>query len=250
MDFTRVQPAARPIVEPAANVYLRHLHPWLLGIVLHGSAYKGGYIPGSSDVDFKLYLRDDAFVDEEALSLPLALAIQRDLLPIDCTPFRAIQSYALPPRNLQRFTAPVPGSYLVLYGELPVAEATADEVLTSDRQRLTNLQPVPARLSAALIDHGERRLSREARLICTDVWPTLIAMISVMSNDPFRAWNMNKLKAVELLPANTSTGAAIREFYAAALAYYPAEANSEDGLRLIELGVAFLQAVKDWWAQQ
>ena len=51
LDLSGVQPEARPIVEAASAVYLQHLRPWLLGLLLHGSALKGGYIPGCSDID-------------------------------------------------------------------------------------------------------------------------------------------------------------------------------------------------------
>ncbi len=47
---------ARVIVEAAAAIYLRHTQPWFIGLVVHGSALKGGFIPGCSDIDFQLFL--------------------------------------------------------------------------------------------------------------------------------------------------------------------------------------------------
>ena len=54
-------PEARPIAAAAAAVYMRHTRPWFIGLVAHGSAVKGGFIPGCSDVDLQLYLDDAAF---------------------------------------------------------------------------------------------------------------------------------------------------------------------------------------------
>ena len=51
LDVSRVTPEARPIVEKAAAVYLKHTASWFVGLVIHGSAMKGGFIPGCSDVD-------------------------------------------------------------------------------------------------------------------------------------------------------------------------------------------------------
>ena len=61
LNLSGVQPVARPIVEAASTVYLRHVRPWLIGLMIHGSALKGGFIPGCSDIDLRLYLEDAAF---------------------------------------------------------------------------------------------------------------------------------------------------------------------------------------------
>ncbi len=47
LNLAGVQPEARPIVEAACTVYLRHTRPWLIGLVIHGSALKGGFIAGT-----------------------------------------------------------------------------------------------------------------------------------------------------------------------------------------------------------
>jgi len=49
-------PEAKPIVQEAAAVYLKHTDPWFVGLVVYGSAVKGGFIPGCSDIDLQLYL--------------------------------------------------------------------------------------------------------------------------------------------------------------------------------------------------
>ena len=51
LDLAHVQPEARAIVERAARVYVAHTRPWLVGLLLHGSAVNGGFILGCSDVD-------------------------------------------------------------------------------------------------------------------------------------------------------------------------------------------------------
>ena len=54
LDLAHVQPEARAIVERAARVYVAHTRPWLVGLLLHGSAVNGGFILGCSDVDFHI----------------------------------------------------------------------------------------------------------------------------------------------------------------------------------------------------
>ena len=61
LDFAPIIPEAQEIVRAAAIAYLRHLGQWCIGVVIHGSALKGGNIPGCSDVDFQVYLETQAF---------------------------------------------------------------------------------------------------------------------------------------------------------------------------------------------
>ncbi len=56
IDISGMVPEARPIVQEAAAVYLKYTQPWFVGLIAHGSAVKGGFIPGCSDIDFQLYL--------------------------------------------------------------------------------------------------------------------------------------------------------------------------------------------------
>src|SRR5438046_546402 len=93
-DTSRLVPEARLIVEAAAASYLRHTHPWFIGLVVHGSALKGGFIPGCSDIDFQLFLDEHAFGGLGELPFATCLAIQRDLVQIDPAPFRYIQGKA------------------------------------------------------------------------------------------------------------------------------------------------------------
>ncbi len=52
------------------------------GIVLHGSAAKGGSIPGFSDIDFMVFLSPDCFDEQGALPDELAFAIQERIGPL------------------------------------------------------------------------------------------------------------------------------------------------------------------------
>lgn len=60
-DVSALVPEARPIAHAAAGVYLRHAEPWFVGLLAHGSALKGGFIPDCSDIDFQLYLDPAVF---------------------------------------------------------------------------------------------------------------------------------------------------------------------------------------------
>lgn len=73
LDLSHVVPAAKPIVEAAARVYHRYTEQWLLGLLIHGSALKGGFIPGYSDIDLQVYLRSEAFTIYGQLPLEICM---------------------------------------------------------------------------------------------------------------------------------------------------------------------------------
>ncbi len=248
-DTSRLTPEARPIVETAAAIYLRHTQSWFVGLVLHGSALKGGFIPGCSDIDFQLYLDDKDFAIPDGIPLETCLSIQREISQVDPAPFRYIQCYPLSNTLPEGHAGPVPGAYLLLTGRLPVAEATRSQLQKSARERIAVLNPVPQYILGCLLEHGNGRLSHNIRWLCTDVWPTVYQMLILQGHDPFSIWRLPKPQAIALLPLDTPLGYTIRAFYQAAQSYYPSEKSVEKGLAVIETGIAFLQSVKAWWRE-
>jgi hypothetical protein len=248
LDLSDVQPEARPILEQAARVYIAHTRPWFEGLLAHGSAVKGGFIPGCSDIDLKLYLRDELFEGCSHLPLELSVAIHRELATIDPAPFSYIQCDAVPVgKPTSGEIGPVRGAYHLLAGRLPVPEATEGEIRESARKGLSELDPTSPPTVRALLDRGEGRLERHVRLLCTNVWPALSQVLVLQEPDPVRVWGLTKQQAIARLPADTPMGREIRRFHSALLAYYPTEASVESAFEVIESGIAFYQAVVEWW---
>lgn len=246
LNLSGVTPEARPIMAAAADIYLRHTRQWLVGLVAHGSAIKGGFIPGCSDVDLQLYLDDAAFAEDGHLPIGLCLAIQRDLAPINPAPFAYIQCYALPCRVPAGQVGPVPGAYAVLTGQIPVPEATASDLVRQARDTLTTTK-VDATLRdliTALLQHGDGKLERQVRLLCTDVWPALYSYLTLRSPDPLAIWRLPKDRAIALLSADEDAGQQIRAFHAALLRYHPSRRSITDALAIMEHGTSFLRAVR------
>jgi hypothetical protein len=238
---------ARPIAERAAAVYLEHTAPWFIGLIAHGSAVKGGTIPGCSDIDFQLFLEDPAFSWHGQLPLELGFAIRRDLVGIDLGPFRYIQCYPLKRRLGEGWVGPIPGTYHLVAGQLPVAEATAPQLCASASRALAELDPAPSYLMGKLLGPGDVRLARALRLLCTQVWPALYHVLTLQGDDPIATWCLNKAQALDCLPKDAALGPAARRFYRAVSDYYPAEDSLEGALAVIESGVACLAAAKSWW---
>ena len=251
IDVAPLVPEARPPALAAARAYLRRTRPWFVGLLVHGSALKGGFVPGCSDIDFQLFLSDGAFEPDGPLRLEIALAIQQDLAKIDPSPFQYIQGYAVPhrlmPGDAMGSVGPVPGTYHLLAGSLPVPEATAGQVRNQALARLAELHLRRFDVAPRLLDSGGGRLERTVRLLCTDVWPTLNRVLALRMDNPMAAWQLPKEKAVLLIPGSEPMGRDIRRFYTCVLEYYPAQESVELALKIVEQGVAFLHSAREWY---
>jgi hypothetical protein len=214
MNLDRVMPEARPIVRQAARVYEEYTRPWFIGLAIHGSAVKGGYIAGCSDIDFQLYLEDSAYN-------------AWGQLPVD--------------RGL------IPNAYQVVYGTAICPDATDADV---HRRALEHLQRLAQwRFPVnGLLDHGDGRLPRQIRLLCTQVWPALYDVLTMEFMHGTHIWAQTKTEAIQLLPAASPLGQAIRSFYQSVSRYYPQEDSLDGGLAVISTGVTFMELVKTWWS--
>jgi hypothetical protein len=248
-DVSGLVPEARSIVQQVAGVYMRHTAPWFIGLIAHGSAVKGGVIPNCSDIDFQLYLRDPAFSWQGQLPLELGCAIRRDLEGINLVPFRYVQCYLRRPEPDPNLVGPIPGAYHLVAGELPVSEATAQDLHRSARRALDELDTAPRFIMGKLLGPGGVRLERSIRLLCTKVWPVLYQVLTLydQESDPIRLWCLSKERAIRSLPHDTPLHDTIQAFHRTVWAYYPDEASLENALSVFQTGVAFLQAAADWW---
>ena len=248
LDLSGLVTEAGPIVQQVASVYLEHTAPWFIGLIVHGSAVKGGVVPNCSDIDFQLYLHDAAFSERGHLPLDLGIAVRRDLEGVDLGPFRYVQCYARRAQPEPGLVGPIPGAYHLVAGELPVPDATAEDLRLSARKALDELDPSPSFLISKLFGPGGVRLERNLRLLCTKVWPVLYQVLTLQEadTDPISLWCLPKAEAMDRLPHGSRLHEAIQAFYRAVQAYYPDEDSLEDALTLIQTGIAFLQSAADW----
>jgi hypothetical protein len=250
LDVSQLQAEAQAIVKAAAEVYIRHTRPWFVGLLAHGSALKGGFIPGCSDIDLQLYLDDAAFIAPGLLPLDLGKAIQRELAQIDPAPFQYIQCYPHGPHPPEGYVGPIPGAYQLIAGHLPVAEATDTQLRASARHALARLETRPSFVLRMLLQHGGGKIARQARLLCTVLWPTLYQVVALQQASAVEVWRQPKEQVISLLPAQSELSRTIRWFHRAVCAYYPEQNSVEGALELFESGFAFLKAAKSWWQNE
>ena len=193
----------------------------LVSIIAKGSAVKGGFIPGLSDVDLHVYLKPHAFIYSDFLKLEHALKLQEGIdslvqghdlggSPIQVIPINESQ----PPE----WSGPLPGTYILLYGDCdPEAPPTASQMLKQDLDVLIN--PTYAyKLINSFVDKTTDQLASYVRRLQPAVNPTLYRVLSLLTGAPFTVWKMTKfdvLDALDALPNSCGQRMAAlgREFY-------------------------------------
>lgn len=251
VDISGLQPEAREIVRPVGRIVVEHLGDQLITLVAHGSAVKGGFIAGCSDVDLTL-LVVPSLLDGDTRQLPLALAypLYGELSGIDLRPFRYLQVYTFPSgeHSSHRF---IPGAYHIVAGDPHVNLTSAAELRRSAHDALASLDPAAhvARISRQLLGRGSGAHSQELRYLCTDVWPVLYHTLTISEADPLAVWRLPKTEAIALTDAASEGGQTIRAFYAALLEHYAGGEALPSAYAAIEAGLAFLRAAATSYGQ-
>lgn len=246
-DVAPLKPEARPIARAAAMIYARYTDRWLIGLLAHGSALKGGYIPGCSDLDLQLYLSDEAFDADGRFPFAVGLSIQRELADVALGPFQYIQCYARRATPHGGWVGPIPGAYHMLYGHLPIPEATAAELRDSAQRALASLRITPDYIADGMLEYSRERLERHARLLCTDVWPLVFHILTLESADPIAVWRLPKTEAVPLTPETCDVRATAQAFLGVVCAAYERPFVAERFIALLAAGVTFRQAAVGWY---
>ncbi len=248
VDVGAVVDEAKAIVNKAAQVYIHQLGASFVGLVVFGSAVKGGCIPGSSDIDFLLYVDDGILSERGTLPLDLGVQIHLDLTRIDLGQFAYIQTHVISQGHPKPFVGPVPGAYQLVAGRLPVSEATSEELYRNAVRCLDELDPDLPFVTDGLLGHG--RINRTVRLLCNYVWPTLFNLLVLTGIEGIKVWNLTKEGAIAVVEGACGEVAAdISQFYQAVLRYYPLQSSASDAVAVIRHGCLFLASAKEWWGR-
>jgi len=223
------------------------------GIVLHGSAHKGGGIAGYSDIDFMVFLAPDCFDEQGDIPDDLVFAVQERIGPL---PWREAgylypQAYFYDANRLPDWwVGPVPGAYRILHGRLPPKAApTAERVRAASLRFLK--EEVPRAIAYNLhsfIDADDASFPRRVRLLGTSVTPAVFALATQHTDDVLALWALPKFDALALLErryADMEGPPLARRFYdLAAHLYGDDDFDADLGREAFRTGVRFLRWVE------
>jgi hypothetical protein len=221
-------------------------------IIQHGSSFKGGAIPGYSDIDLHVYLTPEGFGPGGRLTDETIFAFQERFssLPWDETGYAYPQVYFLDWRRMpEGWIGPPPGTYRDLFGRLPEDALPTEEEVR--RSSLAHLAAMPRYLAAEIdgfLDDTARSLPRRLRLLGTTLTPTIFALLAYDAANPFAVWAQSKFEALRQLEErypDAEGPAHARRFYEQVASIYGApEFDVVAAREAFRTGVRFLR-----WAE-
>lgn len=144
----------------------------------------------------------------------------------------------------------IPGTFQIVTGAPDVPIATGGELLAAARVALAKLDPgaARARISNALLNHGEGRLRRQLRWTCTDVWRLMYYVACVYLDDGLGAWQRTKHEVLAVLVGDPVLGDPIGHWFEAVTDHYANGETTESALAALSAAAAFYDAAGRWFA--
>lgn len=194
----------RPPMEPALREELSSrvldaathvLGDGLLAAVGKGSAYKGDFVPYYSDFDIHLFVDSTRvpMIDGRTPALRPAVAFQAAMGAIDPESYgvNSIQVFWVDGRNYpEDWTPPLPGTYWLIYGELPDELRLPSE--ESMRQKAIQFFPWARKQARALIgrflDKPNHAIAPLVRLLGTHLKPAAYQGAILLGANPYDVW--------------------------------------------------------------
>lgn len=247
-SLPNVQPEAREIVSRLVDLCERQFGPDLRTLVIHGSGAKGGIIPGSSDLDFVMIVTPDLLTPGGELPFDRAVAFHAELARIDPAPFLYLQGNVYAGGDAKA-TRLIPGTYHIALGDPDVPLATSDTLIASAHSALARFDPDAYRndRSNALLNHGEARLYRQVRWMCTDIWPMAFHIATLIEGDGLTAWRRTKHGTVAFLAQAPIVGGPLEGWLDAITRHHASGETTATALEALAVGVAFLDAASRWY---
>lgn len=173
-------------------------------VLLKGSTLKGDFIPGYSDLDLHSFLSPDVMVGRAAPRPELAMRFQASIGKLEPHDYgcNSFQLYFL---NYESYPAgwakPVPGSYVVLHGDLPpgFTDVTAHEYREHARAALARVPVIVAQLIERGIDKPDRSLPPVLRLAGIELKQATYAAASLLTDDPLLIWTLPRTEVLARL---------------------------------------------------
>jgi hypothetical protein len=194
-------------------------------------------------------VRPDLLTAHGALPLEIAIDLHRELARIDPAPFRYLQAYVRPAGSM---VGPgfIPGTFHIVTGVPDVPLATSEALLAAARKALAELDPeaARARISNALLNHGEGRLHRQLRWACTDVWPLMYQVACVDLGDGLAAWQRTKHEVRAILVDDPIVGSPLDRWFEVVTDHYANGESLESALAALSAAAGFYDAAALWFA--
>ena len=255
MGVEALPPALRgsltAVVRACRDAFGEHLQC----VIVKGSAVKGDFLPGYSDLDVHAFVHPDVLMSDRAPKLEYAMRFQEaigGLEPRDAGASQ-FQVYFLPAdRPAEDWAPAVPGSYEVVYGEAPAALANWRDFDYEGRakQSLARIPGDVRMLIERTLDKPNRSLPLYVRLAGTFVKGHAYSAAILASGDAGRALTMRTSELLQFLEDADPSLASVRRFFDFAADWDRVERDPAYAREAYRAAIEALDATQRWAASR
>lgn len=221
--------------------------------ILKGSVLKGDWIPYFSDLDVHAFV--EGVREDRSVHWTKAVALQERIGTIDPDEHQidSVQLILFPPEGYTPdMTPPPPGTYELLWGEVPATFAPPQVVehVATSRANLARLPGYLAAMSRSFWDKPDRSVARYARLAGTYLKGALYDVGQIVTEEP--AWVLaHRLDdLVALVGPAVGNEPELRAYYGLARRWREVRERPADCREMYALAMRALDAVIAWNARR
>ena len=239
------------VVEAAKAAFGEHLH----GVIVKGSALKSDgadFIPYYSDFDCHVFVASVAMRGPLAPRLDYALAFQERIGKIDPDDYQIGYCQVLffaESGYPDGWTRPLPETYRVAYGHVPVGfdAATSDEYIASAQATLRQLPARADGLIGGFIDRPDERITRDVRLLGTFLKPAAYAAATLLTGEPFRVWRSPLTDVLSIVEPTVCPSHGISRFFAGVREWRSVREDGDTLRQLLRVGIGAMDEIIAWY---
>lgn len=224
-------------------------------MIVKGSAVKGDYFPGYSDLDVHAFVGHDVLMSDRAPMLEYAMRFQEAIGGLEPRDARAsqFQVYFLPEdRPPEDWTPAVPGSYAIVYGEPPPALTNWRDFDYQGRAEMS-LAHIPSDVRMLIertLDKPNRALPAYVRLAGTFVKGHAYSAAILASGDAQQALTMRTPDLLQFLENTDPSLSSVRRFFEFATTWDLVERDPTYARDAYRAAIGALEAIQRWAASR
>jgi predicted nucleotidyltransferase len=227
----------------------------LVCVILKGSAVKGDFIPGYSDLDFHVFLKPEAIDGEKSPNLDDAITFQRLMGTINPQDFGASQFQVFflnAEKYPKEWLPPTAGTYKIVWGRTPPALQTLDDAtyVRYARQFLGNVDADKQNLIGRFIDKPNSRAPAIVRLLGTTLKGHLYSVSMLLLSQPKTALRMKLGSIIPLVEESIGSIGHISRFFAHVSDWSRIQETPELARDAFREGIAALEEISTWIHQK
>jgi len=220
-------------------------------VTLEGSAVKGDFLRGYSDLDFHIFVKPKAMDGERAPKVEEAIRFQKAFGAVNPEDYGAsqFQIYFI---NSEKYPSdwvpPIEGTYRVSWGSLPPAAKEADDLayIRAARKSLSEVEGDHKKLVERFVDKPDSRVPGVVRLLGATLKNHMYSVSVLLTGKPKTAFNLRLDEMIPIVEEGVRSKGHFSAFYERVSNWNHVEGGGDYARETFTEGIAALGEIVHW----